>query len=139
MTKAARVTRKKTEYAHSALIDALVKGMQEKKARHITLLDLRNLDGAPADFFIVCTGDSSTQVDAIARSVQQLAEQECGENALHIEGTQNAQWVLIDYIAVVAHIFQPEQRDYYGLEHLWGDAVITELNENQHATPVLNR
>ncbi|MFM9055542.1 MAG: ribosome silencing factor [Bacteroidota bacterium] len=139
MTKAARVSRKKTEYAHTALLDAMIKGVQEKKARNITVMDLRNLDGAPADFFIVCSGDSGTQVEAIARSIEEQVEKDCGEQPAHIEGTKNAQWVLIDYIAVVAHIFQPEQRDYYGLEHLWGDAVITVLNENQNDSPVFNR
>ncbi len=130
MVKSARVSLKQTKSATEFLTDAIIRGLQEKKARDIVMLDLRGLSGAVTDFFIICQGDSSTQVEALSRSVEEMVEKECKDIPAHIEGIKNAQWVLIDYITVVVHIFQPEQRAYYGIEKLWADAEIKRIEGN---------
>jgi len=112
------------------LVNAVVKGLLDRKAKDIVVMDLRNIGGVVSDYFIVCQGDSSTQVEGIARSVEETVWDECSENPEHIEGVKNALWVLIDYISVVVHIFQPEQRDYYGIERLWADAETTRIADN---------
>ena len=130
MVKSARVALKLEKNAVELLSEAIIKGLLEKKGKEIVLMDLRGLSGAVTDFFIVCQGDSSTQVEALSRSVEEVVEIECGDFPAHIEGKNNAQWVLIDYITVIVHIFQPEQRDYYGIEKLWADAEIRNISGN---------
>ncbi|MBK9401024.1 MAG: ribosome silencing factor [Bacteroidetes bacterium] len=130
MVKSARVALKLEKNAVDLLSEAIIKGLLEKKGKEIVLMDLRGLSGAVTDFFIVCQGDSSTQVEALSRSVEEVVEIECGDFPAHIEGKNNAQWVLIDYINVIVHIFQPEQRDYYGIEKLWADAEIRIISGN---------
>ncbi|MBL7924156.1 MAG: ribosome silencing factor [Bacteroidia bacterium] len=130
MAKSARASLKIQKNATELLVEAVVRGLQEKKAKEIVIMDLRGIGGVVSDFFVVCHGDSSTQVEALARSVDQMVYKECGENPAHLEGVKNAQWVLIDYISVVVHIFQPEQRAYYGIERLWADADTREVNDN---------
>ena len=105
----------------------IVKGMKEKKAMDIVVLDLRKTKHAVADFFVVCSGNSSRQLDAIAESVDELVFKKVKENPWHTEGKHNKEWLLLDYVTVVAHIFQQERRKFYALEKLWGDAVITEI------------
>lgn len=130
MTKPIRaLARKKKSFAES-VVQSIVRGMQEKKAREIVILDLCNIPGAAADYFVICHGDSGTQVDAIARSVEETVSVDLNENPAHEEGLKNAQWVLIDYISVVAHIFQPDPRQFYGLERCWGDAEVTQVTDN---------
>ncbi len=130
MAKTARAAIKRQKSATEELTDAVIKGLQDRKAKEIKVLDLRALSGAVADIFVVCQGDSSTQVEGLARSVEETVEKETGEIPAHLEGTKNAQWVLIDYISVVVHIFQPEQRQFYGIERLWADADIREIDSN---------
>lgn len=113
-----------------ALVNGVVKGLLDGKAKEIVVMDLRKIGGVVSDYFIVCQGDSSTQVEGISRSVEHTVLKECGEKPEHIEGIKNALWVLIDYISVVVHIFQPEQRDYYGIERLWADAEIIRITDN---------
>ena len=122
MVKSAGAKKKIIKGENELLVDAIVKGLEEKKAKDITIMDLRGIRGAMSDFFVVCHGESSTQVEALARSVEESVFKEFGENPLHLEGMKNAQWVLIDYIHVVVHVFQREQREYYGIERLWADA-----------------
>lgn len=110
------------------LASVAVEGMQEKKAREITRLDLRNISSSVTDFFIVCHGDSRTQVEAIARSVEEEVFKKTGESPWHREGFENAEWILLDYINVVIHIFQPEKRNFYGIERLWADAEIKRID-----------
>lgn len=125
MAKTARVLNQSyLRTATDELTEIIIKGLQEKKGHEIVSLDLRALNGAVADQFIVCHGESSTQVDALARSVEEIVFKETGESPSYVEGKQNSHWVLIDYINVVVHIFQPEHRDYYGIERLWADANI---------------
>ena len=110
--------------------DLIVEGMQEKKAKEIVCIDLRNLKNAVTDFFIVCHADSRTHVDAIARSVEEFVFKKQGEDPLHREGMANSEWILLDYVNVVVHIFRHEQREFYGIERLWADAEIQRIASN---------
>lgn len=112
------------------LRDAVVEGMQEKKAKDIVFIDLRNIKNAVADFFVICHADSAPHIEAIARSVEEIVEQQTGESPLHVEGKSNGEWVLIDYSNVVAHVFRQDKRDFYGLERLWADAEIERIAGN---------
>ena len=109
------------------LADTIVEGMQEVKAKSITVLDLREISNAVCDFFIICSGESSTQVDGIADSVVRHARKKISEKPWHQEGKGNSEWVLIDYVSVVAHVFYKEAREFYDLEDLWGDAKRTDI------------
>jgi ribosome-associated protein len=109
------------------LVDAAVEGVSEVKAKNITVLDLRKLKNRVCDFYIVCNADSKTQVNAIAGSVEVMVKKLTGERPYHIEGMQNAEWVLIDYVNVVVHVFQTEARYFYNLEALWADAEVTKI------------
>ena len=124
-----KINKKKTKIKDEAdqLKDNIVLGMQEKKAKEITCIDLRNLKSAVADFFIVCHADSKTHIESIARSIEEFVHRKTHENPLHKEGFTNAEWILLDYANVVAHIFLKEKRDYYGIERLWADANIQHI------------
>ena len=120
---------KKRKGANSEkLSDVIVKGMQEKKATDIVVLDLRKVKNAVADFFILCSGNSDKQLDAIADSIDAEVSKTLKENPWHIEGKNNKEWMLLDYIDVVAHVFKKDRREFYALEKLWGDAEIIEIN-----------
>ena len=121
---------KKRKNANSEkLSDIIVKGMQEKKATNIVVLDLRKVKNAVADFFIVCSGNSDKQLDAIADSIDEQVFKALKENPWHVEGKNNKEWMLLDYIDVVAHVFRKDRRDFYALEKLWGDAEIIEIGD----------
>ena len=123
---------KKRKGANSEkLSDIIVRGMQEKKATNIVILDLRKVKNAVADFFILCSGASDKQLDAITDSIDEEVFKELKENPWHIEGKNNKEWMLLDYIDVVAHVFRKDRRDFYALERLWGDADIVEI-ANDH-------
>lgn len=111
------------------LSQLVVKGMQEKKASNIVVLDLRNVKNAVADFFVIGTGNSDKQLDAIADSVSEEVYKGLKETAWHTEGKNNKEWMLLDYTSVVAHIFRKDLRTFYSLERLWGDAEITEIED----------
>lgn len=100
----------------------VVKGMQEKKASDIVVLDLKKVKNAVADYFIVCSGNSDTQVDAISDSIEKEVYKASHQDPWNKEGKENKEWILIDYVDVVAHVFKKERRDFYTLEDLWGDA-----------------
>ena len=112
------------------LKDNIVIGMQEKKAKEIVCIDLRNLKNAVTDFFIVCHADSRTHIEAIARSIEEYVFTKTKEDPVHKEGFTNAEWILLDYANVVAHIFLKEKRDFFGIERLWADAEIQEIASN---------
>jgi len=116
--------------APEKLNKAIVEGMQEKKAKEIVCIDLRNLKNSVADFFVVCHADSKTHIEAIARSIEEYVWNTLGEQPVHVEGISNAEWILLDYINVVAHIFNHEQREFYGIERLWADAEIKKIAGN---------
>jgi ribosome-associated protein len=121
--------RKKTDAAEE-LKKYVINGMREKKAKEIVCIDLRNVKNAVADFFVVCHADSKTHVEAIADSVEDYVMEHAGEYPGHKEGISNAEWVLLDYVNVVAHIFRHEQREFYGIERLWADADIQKIANN---------
>ena len=107
----------------------VVKGMQEMKAEDIVLMDLRDVNNAVADFFVICSGNSDTHIDAIAESVDLEVNKADGQNPWHREGFNNKIWVLLDYVDVVVHVFNRENREFYALESLWGDAKIISYDE----------
>jgi ribosome-associated protein len=109
-----------------ALNDTIVDAIQDIKGNNIIKLDLRKLDGAPTEYFIICEGDSSTQVKAIAENVSKRVREDLALNPSSREGVDNANWVLVDYFNTVVHVFYPETRRFYELEDLWSDAEITE-------------
>lgn len=106
------------------LTELIIKGMEEKKGHDIVRMDLRNLTSAVTDYFVICHGDSNRQVDALAQSVRDEVEKVTGEKPWHSEGYENAEWILLDYINVVVHVFHKEKREFFGIEDLWGDAKI---------------
>ena len=112
------------------LVDEIILGIENVKGENIHQLDLRELDNTPCDFFIVCSGNSNTQVSAIVNSVQKTVSKALHEKPFHTEGLDNAEWVLIDYVSVVVHVFQNQIRDYYNIEELWGDAKSTQIASN---------
>ncbi|MBL6658853.1 MAG: ribosome silencing factor [Cryomorphaceae bacterium] len=108
----------------------VVEGLQEIKGQNITVLDLREIENAVTDFFIIAEGNSNTQVNSLADSVHKVVRENVGDKPWHIEGRENSEWVLMDYVTVVVHIFQTGIREFYDLESLWGDAeVITIEND----------
>lgn len=109
------------------LTELIVKGIQEKKGENIVQLNLKGADGAVTDYFIICEANSSTQIGAIKDSIEEEVRKALGEKPWHVEGTSNLEWVLLDYVNVVAHIFNKEKREYFDLEGLWADAEIKEI------------
>ena len=109
------------------LVDAIVKGIQEKKGQNITIADLRGLDGSIANYFVICQGNSPSQVEAIAESVGDTARIDLKEKPTSVVGLGNSQWVAMDYTDVLVHIFLPEARQFYDLDNLWQDAKVTEV------------
>ena len=109
------------------LVDAIKKGIQEKKGSKIVVADLEGIDGAICRYFIVCQGNSPAQVEAVVESVGDFARREMGEKPAHVVGLENAQWVAMDYGDVMVHVFLPDVREFYDLEHLWDDAQLTRI------------
>ena len=107
------------------LADLVVRGMQDKKASDIVVLNLKELKNAVADYFIICSANSDTQLEAVARSVEEEVEKVTGESPWQTEGRTNREWVLLDYVDVVVHVFLRDRRKFYALEELWGDADIS--------------
>lgn len=118
-----------------SLADVVVRGMQEKKAVDIVVLNLKELKNAVADYFVICSASSDTQLDAIARSVEEEVEKLTGQNPWQTEGRTNGEWVLLDYVDVVVHVFLRDRRQFYALEELWGDADIKYLEEENVSVP----
>jgi ribosome-associated protein len=112
------------------LLHYIIEGLQEKKAKEIINIDLRKLVFAPCDNFIICHGDSGSQVRALSDSVEEKVDNTLQMTINHREGHQNASWILLDYGNIVVHIFQRETREFYKLEDLWGDAEITHIKED---------
>lgn len=104
----------------SKLFKTVIAAIREKKGEHIVSLDLRKIDEAVADFFILCEASSYIQIKAIGDAVVDAVQKATGEKPYHTESSE--QWTLIDYVNVVVHIFSPEQRKFYDLESLWADA-----------------
>lgn len=109
------------------LITTIIDGIEDVKGHHINILDLREIENTVCDYFIICEGTSNTQVNAIVNSIQKKVSKQTRDKPWHIEGSDNAEWILMDYVNVVVHIFQKHIREYYDIESLWGDAVTTEI------------
>lgn len=109
------------------LVNTITKGIQEKKGSNIVIADLNGIDGAICRYFVICQGNSPSQVEAITESVGDTARIDLGEKPAHVVGLGNAQWVAMDYSDVLVHIFLPDVREYYDLEHLWEDAELTTI------------
>lgn len=110
-----------------ALSRVIIKGMEEKKASDILVMDLRKIKNSVTEFFVICSGTSDTQLDAISKSIEEEVHKSGESAAWRIEGKTNGQWILMDYVNVVVHVFLKEQRDFYSLEDLWGDAKMTRI------------
>ena len=111
------------------LLDTIIEGILLKKGQEIVNLDFADLENAVCSNFIICQGNSNIQVEAITQSIKKLVKEELNENPLHIEGLENAYWILIDYGDVLVHIFQKKFRDFYKLEELWADTKIEKINK----------
>jgi len=109
------------------LIALILKGMEEVKGQEIRLLDLREIENTVCDYFIICNGTSNTHVNAIGGSVQKTVSKAIKDKPWHVEGSENAEWILMDYVNVVVHVFQKHIREYYDIEGLWGDAKVTAM------------
>ena len=107
------------------LVKIITEAIQEKKGSNIVIADLTKIEGTICRYFIICTGNSPTQVEAITESISDMARERLKEKPAHVVGLENAQWVAMDYSDVLVHIFLPDVRDYYDLEHLWEDAKLT--------------
>jgi ribosome-associated protein len=120
----------KTSSSADLLITHILKGIEEVKGQDVNILDLRELDNTVCDYFVICNGTSNTQVKAIVNSIQKTVSKDLKDKPWHVEGTENAEWVLIDYVNVVVHVFQKNIREYYDIEGLWGDAKVTAVPMN---------
>lgn len=109
------------------LIEKITEGIQDKKGKKIVIADLTNIDDTICNYFVICQGNSPSQVLAIVDSIKEHARKETGEKAYAIDGLRNAQWVAMDYSDVIVHVFLPEVRDFYNLEHLWADAKLVQI------------
>lgn len=112
------------------LITHIIKGIEDVKGQQIEIIDLREIENTVCDYFIVCSGNSNTQVDAIESSIRKVVSKAIKDKPWHVEGLENSEWVLMDYVDVVVHIFQKHIREYYDIESLWGDAKITSIESN---------
>ncbi|WP_027126068.1 ribosome silencing factor [Gelidibacter mesophilus] len=107
------------------LITTILAGIEDVKGKEIKILDLREIENTVCDYFIICEGNSNTQVNAIVSAVQKKVSKTLKDHPWHVEGSENAEWVLMDYVNVVVHVFQKHIRQYYDIESLWGDAKTT--------------
>ncbi|MCI5560084.1 MAG: ribosome silencing factor [Phocaeicola sp.] len=109
------------------LVKKITEGIQEKKGKKIVVADLTHLHDSVCKYFIICQGSSPTQISAITDSIKDYVRIETGEKPIGTDGTQNAQWIVMDYGDIMVHIFLPETREFYNLETLWADAKLTEI------------
>lgn len=122
-TSATRLTKS------SKIIKTIIAAIQDKKGENIISLDLRKINEAVADFFIICEASNQPQIRAIAENIEKKVSEKCAENPWHHEGYNTLQWVLLDYVNVVVHIMQPDTRKFYKLEEMWSDAIAEEHDE----------
>lgn len=117
----------KKEKEADQLITQIIKGIDEVKGQSVEILDLREIENTVCDYFIICNGTSNTQVNAIVNSIQKLVSKSLKEKPWHVEGNNNAEWVLLDYVNIVVHVFQKHIREFYDIEGLWGDAKFLKI------------
>jgi ribosome-associated protein len=109
------------------IVESIIRGIQEKKGSGIVVADLNGIDGTICRYFVVCQGNTPTQVEAIAESIGETVRNEMGEKPVRVVGLENALWVAMDYVDVLVHVFVPDMREYYDLEHLWADARLERI------------
>jgi ribosome-associated protein len=117
---------KRFDVSNEALNDIIIDSIADIKGKNVVKLDLRKVDDRPTEYFIICEGDSVTQVRALGESVKKRVKDEAGILPSNMEGQQGSKWICIDYFSTVVHVFYPETREFYALEHLWRDADVTE-------------
>lgn len=115
----------KQKISADQLISTIIIGIEDVKGKDINILDLREIENTVCDYFIICEGSSNTQVNAIVNSIQKKVSKELKDKPWHTEGLENSEWVLMDYVNIVVHVFQKHIREYYDIESLWGDAKTT--------------
>jgi ribosome-associated protein len=120
----------KPESSEDALISNIITGIENVKGLDVSLLDLRDIENTVCGYFVVCSGSSNTHVNAIVSAIQKTVSKELKEKPYHTEGSDNSEWVLIDYVNIVVHVFQKHIREYYNIEELWGDAKTTKIASN---------
>jgi len=120
----------KPRSTEDSLISNIVDGIENVKGLDVSILDLRDIENTVCNYFVVCTGSSNTHVSAIVNAIKKNVSKELREKPFQTEGNENAEWVLIDYINVVVHVFQKQIREYYNIEELWGDAKATKIASN---------
>ncbi|MEN8839123.1 MAG: ribosome silencing factor [Flavobacteriales bacterium] len=120
---------KETTQYTKQLVDTIVEGMKEMKAHNIVCVDLRDIPNSVTDYFVICHGESNTQVDSIAKSVEKETSQQLQEKPYHKEGSDNSLWILLDYVNVMVHVFYKETRDHYDIEGLWADAKLINIED----------
>ena len=117
----------KKEAGTDQLVTQIIAGIEEVKGQNIEILDLREIENTVCDYFIICDGTSNTQVNAIVNSIQKIVSKSIKEKPWHVEGSENAEWILLDYVHVVVHVFQKHIREFYDIEGLWGDAKSVKI------------
>lgn len=123
----------KTKASADELIALILHGIEDVKGVDINLLDLREIENTVCDYFIICNGTSNTHVNAIVSSIQKTVSKAIHDKPWHIEGSDNAEWVLMDYVNVVVHVFQKHIREFYDIEGLWGDAKVTMVESSYNS------
>ena len=111
------------------LVNTIVEGIQNRKGKRIVIADLTEIEDTICDYFVICQGNSPSQVMAIVDSIRDSARENMGAKPYAIDGLKNSQWVALDYGEIIVHIFLPEEREYYNLENLWADSKLTELED----------
>ena len=119
-----------TEYKTNQLLTLIIKGIEEVKGTDIEILDLTEIENTVCDYFVICNGNSNTQVNSIVNSIQKIVSRVNKVFPWNVECTENGVLVLMDYVDIVVHVFQKHIREYYNLENLWGDAKITTIQTN---------
>lgn len=111
----------------SALLESIIEGIHDKKGKNITSIRLKGVPGAVCDYFVICEGNTPTQVSALAEAVEQKVKENVKESPIRVHGQQRAEWIGIDYGNVMVHIFVPELRSFYNIDNLWEDAVSEQI------------
>ncbi|MEZ4811807.1 MAG: ribosome silencing factor [Allomuricauda sp.] len=123
----------KTKASADELIALILHGIEDVKGVDINLLDLREIENTVCDYFIICNGTSNTHVNAIVSSIQKTVSKAIHDKPWHVEGSDNAEWILMDYVNVVVHVFQKHIREFYDIEGLWGDAKVTMVESSYNS------
>jgi len=118
------------EESANNLLEEIIRGIENVKGEDIQQMDLREIENTPCEFFVICSANSNTQVTAIVNSIQKTVSKALQEKPFHTEGLEVAEWVLIDYVNIVVHVFQKQTREFYNIEELWGDAKSTLIASN---------